>query len=271
LSTRRASTIPPPRNWRSVGLATDLQIAALRGPVTDRGDYVVVRTPDDPGYYFGNQLVLPAPPQVGEVAYWQRKFAAEFGDDPAIRHVALRWDGITGDTGARVELEAAGFTLEIEDVLIAPAVRPAPAPIGVTIRPLYARELATTAQLAFAISDDHSDGYRTFLARRAAWQQLLVSKGAAMWWGAFAGPNLVGSLGLIALSMYARFQDVQTATDQRKRGIASALLAAAAHSLLDPRELVIVSVEGSAASRVYERAGFSARERVVVAQRVPEL
>jgi hypothetical protein len=29
----------------------------------------VVTTPDDPGYCYGNLIVLPAPPQVGEVAF----------------------------------------------------------------------------------------------------------------------------------------------------------------------------------------------------------
>ena len=87
---------------RSVGLATDLELAATRSVITDRGNYLVVATPDDPDYYFGNMLVLPAAPQVGEVAYWSRKFAEEL-PDPRIRHMTLRWDGITGDTGATDE------------------------------------------------------------------------------------------------------------------------------------------------------------------------
>src|SRR6185503_7924506 len=96
---------------RSLGLSTDLQLLGLRGRIVDRGDFLAVTTPDDPGYYYGNLIVLPAAPQIGEVAFWMRRFAEEF-KDPAIQHVTLVWDGIAGEVGAREELTAAGFTIE---------------------------------------------------------------------------------------------------------------------------------------------------------------
>lgn len=263
-----------PRAFRSVGLQTDLELAATRGSVTDRDDYTVVITPDDPTYYMGNQLVLPAAPQVGEVAYWTRKFAAELGADPEIRHVALCWDGIAGDVGARDELVAAGFVIAMRVVMTAPRsalVAPAPSTLF-EVRPLAVREMQATAELAFAIGDHHDETMRTFLARRAAWQQQLVGTGRAMWWGAFdrASGELVGSLGLVALGERARYQDVQTAASHRQRGIASALLGAAATALLPSVEtLVIVAEPESAAQRVYTRAGFHVIETVAEACRYP--
>src|SRR5687767_10256398 len=107
---------------RSLGLRTDLELAATRGQVIDRDGYLVVITPDDPTYYHGNLLVLPAAPQVGEVSYWTRRFVEAFGRDAAIRHVALRWDGIHGNTGATEELTAAGFTVEVTQVMTARTV-----------------------------------------------------------------------------------------------------------------------------------------------------
>ncbi|HET9991082.1 MAG TPA: hypothetical protein VFQ65_21265, partial [Kofleriaceae bacterium] len=77
---------------RSLALKTELGLAATRATIVDRGDYVVITTPDDPGYYYGNLLLLPAPPQVGEVAFWVRRFASEF-PQPEIKHVTLWWDG----------------------------------------------------------------------------------------------------------------------------------------------------------------------------------
>jgi ribosomal protein S18 acetylase RimI-like enzyme len=257
------------RQWRSVGLQTDLELAATRGPVIERDDYTVVTTPDDPSYYTGNQLVFPAAPQVGEVAYWTRKFAAELGHDREIRHVALRWDGIAGDTGARAELEGAGFTIDTSVVMQATRAITAPSTMF-EVRPLVVREMQSTADLAFAIGDHHDESMRTFFARRAAWQQQLVGAGKAMWWGALDKGVLVGSLGLVALGTRARYQDVQTATTHRKRGIASAMLVAAAHALLPSvTTLVIVAEPNSAAKRVYSRAGFMALETVVAACRYP--
>ena len=96
---------------RSLALTTELALAATRGRTIDRGDYVVIETPEDPGYAYGNLLVLPAAPQVGEVAYWTRKFEAELGR-PSITNVTFWWDGIAGDVGAESELIAANFALE---------------------------------------------------------------------------------------------------------------------------------------------------------------
>jgi GNAT superfamily N-acetyltransferase len=251
---------------RSVGLGTDLELARTRGTVVDRDDYLVVTTPDDPSYYYGNLLVLPAAPQVGEVAYWTRKFAAELGVNPDIRHVALRWDGIHGDTGATDELVAAGFTLEHSVVMTARALT-APS-VDYQLRPLYGRELPATADLEFADSDIHDDLFRRFLHRRAAWKQRLVEAGTAAFWGAFDAGVLVGSLGLVPLGDRARYQDVQTAASHRKRGIAGALLVAAAAGARD-RELVIVAEPDSAAERLYTRLGFSPIERIAAAVRRP--
>src|SRR6185436_19884431 len=103
---------------RSLALTTELALAATRGRVTDRGDYLVVETPDNPGFYDGNVLVLPAAPPVGEVHYWTRRFIDELGKNPAINHVSLWWDGTTGDEGAATELLAAGFTLMSNQVMV---------------------------------------------------------------------------------------------------------------------------------------------------------
>lgn len=253
---------------RSIGLATDVELAATRGVVSDHENYLVVATPDDPSYYLGNMLVLPAPPQVGEVGYWTRKFGDELGKDPAIRHVTLRWDGISGDLGAADELRAAGFTLEVHQVMTARTVT-AP-PIDLEVRPLVAREVPATAELEYRDADRHDDAYWQFLQRRATWQQSLVATGRAMWFGALDRGELVGCLGIVALGARARFQDVQTAATHRKRGIASALLAAAAREVLPSvQQLVIVAEPESAAARVYERAGFRTIERVASACRYP--
>jgi ribosomal protein S18 acetylase RimI-like enzyme len=255
---------------RSVGLATDLELAATRGTITDRGNYLVVETPDDPDYYFGNMLVLPAAPQVGEVGFWSRTFVAELGSNPAIRHVTLRWDGIAGDLGAAAELQAAGFKLERSEVLTARSIT-AP-PIALEIRPLTTREVTQTAELEFVNGEHHDDAYRRFLQRRAIWKQSLVATGKAMWFGAFDHGELVGALGIVALGTRARYQDVQTATAYRKRGIASALLAAAARELLPSvEELVIVAEADGAAARLYQRLGFTSIERVAAAVRYPRI
>jgi GNAT superfamily N-acetyltransferase len=255
---------------RGLALTTELALAVTRGRIIDRGDYIVVETPDDPGYYYGNLLVLPAAPQVGEVAYWTRRFTEELGKNPAIRHVTFWWDGITGDLGAADELRAAGFTLETSLVMTAHQIS---APPKLDVRLLDADKVLETAELAWAIGDRHDEPYREFLQRRAAWHGDLVARGIARFWGIQDGETLVASLGLVTIGTVARYQDVQTLTAYRQRGYAGALLAAAARDAFERgvERVVIIAVPGSEAERVYTRVGFRVVERTASACRYPAL
>ena len=269
-------------NVRSLALTTELALIATRGRVTDRGGYLVVETPDDPGYYHGNLLVFPAPPQPGELTHWLRKFDDELGTNPAIKHVTLCWDGITGDQGAGDELRDAGFQIDTHQVLVAETVETTPA--ALPTRVLAADEVLATADLAWELGDRHDETYRQFLQRRAAWHRDLVTRGSARFYGAFDNTTLVASLGLVRVLDLARYQDVQTLPAYRNRGLARALLAAAARDALgdstsrlrvDERawvgvdRVVIVAEPGSAAARLYARAGFRAIELTVSACRYP--
>ena len=67
---------------RSLGYRTDLMIRALEGSqLADRGDYLVVRTPQNPSYWWGNFLLLSDPPQPGEAGQ-QVTDAAGLVSDP---------------------------------------------------------------------------------------------------------------------------------------------------------------------------------------------
>jgi GNAT superfamily N-acetyltransferase len=254
-------------NVLSLGISTDLGLIAMRGRIMDRGDYIVAITPDDPGDYRGNMLVLPHPIGSGEVGHWLDVFAREVACD-GVQHVTLCWDGIQGELGAVHDLIATGFGIERTRVMRR-VPSSAPPVSGVTLRPLTEDEIPRAAELAFAIGERHDEAYRQFLQRRSVWQRALVGSGAATFWGAFDGDALVGSLGLVTLGRIGRYQDVQTAPSHRRRGIAAALLAASGDAALRAglEELVIVALAGSAAERVYPRAGFRIVELVASAVR----
>ena len=249
---------------RSLALKTELGLAATRGTITDRGDYVVISTPDDPGYYYGNLLLMPAPPQVGEVAFWMRRFGDELGKNSLIKHVTLWWDGVAGDCGAEDELVANGFRIERSVILTTDRVT---APVH-AVNQLSPAQVLDTADLAWAIGDRHDENYREFLLRRARWQSSLVTRGLAKFFGVYEQAVLVASLGLVPMGNVARYQDVQTAAAFRRRGMASSLLATAATEV-PSSHYVIMSAAGSDAERVYARAGFRVAELTVSACRYP--
>lgn len=269
-------------NIRSLALTTELALIATRGRITDRGQYLVVETPDDPGYYHGNLLVMPAPPRPGEVATWLQIFDDELGGNPAIRHVTFSWDGITGDQGAAEELRDAGFQIDTHQLLAADSVDAAPPPLP--IRMLSADEVLATADLAWQLGDRHDEVYRSFLYRRAAWHRDLVERGIARFYGAWDGATLVASLGIVRVLDLGRYQDVQTLPAYRRRGLARGLLAAAARDALGDstsrlradeaawigvERVLIVTEPDSDAARLYARAGFRAIELTVSACRYP--
>ena len=58
-------------NRMPVGWATDLAILELTGStVEDRGDHLVVRTPENPDYHWGNCLLVTDPAARNDAARW---------------------------------------------------------------------------------------------------------------------------------------------------------------------------------------------------------
>ena len=126
-SGRPAARLGPVR-VTSLGYRTDLPLRVLEGAeVADRGDYLVVRSPGNPNYWWGNFLLLAALPEPGTGEAWLDRFAAEF---PAARHVAFGIDTTSDEAVIPDEFIAAGLELSRETVLTAAesARRPPPTP-----------------------------------------------------------------------------------------------------------------------------------------------
>ena len=116
----------------SLGFRTDVALRVLEGAeVTDRGDYLVVRSPGNPDFWWGNFLLLAAWPGPGTGDRWLARFAAEF---PLARHVALGVDAprcrrhTRTTAGARRSSWPPGWSRERGTVLTCAAVRPPPHP-----------------------------------------------------------------------------------------------------------------------------------------------
>ena len=249
---------------RSLALAIELGLAATGGKVTDRGGYVVVERPDAPGWAGGNYLALRRAPAPADVPRWIERFEAELGKDRAI---ALRWDDRTGEDAALEALRAHGFAIDTSDVLAATDVL---APLhALPMRALESGDVLSTVIIAWQLADRHDETMRHLLHARAAWYADLVDRRLASFWGAYDAGKLVASVGLVRLGALGRYQDVQTLPAYRRRGLAGALLAAAAREArpYGVKRFVIFCEPGSDASRVYRRVGFEHAERTVLAHR----
>jgi GNAT superfamily N-acetyltransferase len=254
----------------SLAFRTDLALRVAEGAeVTDRGDHLVVRTPDNPGFWWGNFLLLARVPGPGETGAWLARFAAEF---PAAEYVALGVDtAAVADIPA--ELAAAGLAAEQAVVLTATEIGPPANPgAAAEIRPLVSdADWRQSVDLAVRCLDGSDPG--EYVARRAAARRRLTQAGAGAWFGAFAGGRLLAQLGLFDVGDgYARYQHVETDPAARRRGLAAALLWHAAQygrEVLRTATFVIVAGPDAAAIRIYRRCGFAAQQRQLTFERLP--
>ena len=245
---------------RSLGYRTDLAILALEGSqVTERGGHVVIRTPRNPDYWWGNFLLLPdLKPGSGDG--WMARFAAEF---PGARHLVLGLDET--DAGLVDPGELAGMTMERNAVMTAASVHAPPHPdTEAVMRVLQGdADWQQSVELAAAVYAGEPGGDAGFLTAQAAAKRALVEAGHGAWFGAFLDGTLVSQLGLVTIeSGLARYQSVETHPAARRRGLAGTLVwHAGATALADgPRTLVMVADPEDGAIRVYRSVGFTVTE-----------
>jgi len=255
----------------SLGFGTDLTLRVLEGAeVTDRGDYLVIRSPGNPNFWWGNFLLLAEVPEPGTGEAWLDRFAAEF---PAARHVAFGVDA-TGD-GAVIPAEflAAGLEVDRSTVLTATEVRPPPHPNSeAEIRPLTSDDdWRQSVDLGVRCFDGAEP--TEYLQRRAAVRRQLTQAGRGTWFGAFTGGRLLAQLGLFDVGDgYARYQHVETDPQARRRGLSGTLVWHAGRygtDVLGARTLVIVAETAGEAIRVYRSCGFAPFESQVSFERPP--
>jgi GNAT superfamily N-acetyltransferase len=255
---------------RSLGYRTDLIFSRFGGRVIDRGDYLVVLTPDNPGYRWGNFLLFAEPPREGDFARWRRLFAEEVGSPPEITHVVFGWDGVDGELGEVAPFREAGFRLEESVVLTAGQVRlPPKVNDEIEIRPLrkdWEWREATLTQIACRDPEEDLAGYTLFKERKMASYRHMAEAGLGGWFGAFWEGRLVADMGLFQDGDVARFQAVETHPDFRRRGICGTMVHWVARyglTHMGAKTLVMIADPNYHAARIYESVGFRPSERQV--------
>jgi ribosomal protein S18 acetylase RimI-like enzyme len=258
----------------SIGWQTDLRLRELEGAeIVTRADHVLVRTPENPTFRWGNFLLLAAMPAAGEAELWLERFREAF---PLAGHVALGVDDAPTNAAALVELQALGLRAELTCVLsarrLASPVKPRPRG---QLRALHSEEDWRQAiELGLAADEEHDaqPGARTYMERRIAAVQRVCEAGHGSWFGAFRDGELVAGLGIFATGDgVARFQSVDTLPGHRRQGLATHLLLVAAdhaRASLAARTLVIAADPDYHAIEIYRSLGFRERGRQLQLERL---
>lgn len=262
---------------QSFGHRSDLFFLRHQAEVLDRGDFLACRSPAEPGYHWGNFLLLADPPVPGDLERWVRLFDAEFADLPEVRHQAFSWDETSGERGAADEFLAAGFRWDGGEVMVSRRVGPPRFPAeGVELRPMRTEaDWEASARCAVLVRDARFSeaSYQRFVMRRQAAQRELVERGLGQWFGAFLDGALVADLGLFLDGELARYQRVQTHPDHRRKGLCATLVTHAAEWARRERGaevFLLVADPGGAAGRVYRSLGFEVEEVFGGLVRAPE-
>lgn len=271
----------------SLGWRTDLIFARFEGVIEERGDCIVVRTPANPLYYWGNFLLLPVPPRDDGLAHWLQRFDEEVGcHTRESGHVALGFDA-SRPHEPLISWQRAGFeifesvALKLEPGQLRPGARDLP--MGFHFAPLdlqdpaqleAALNLQCTANEADAMGYERM-GYREHRFRQLQRYAAMEAAGLGHWLGVWRGHELVADCGLFRDGrdgQLSRFQHVTTHPAWRRRGLCTAMVKAACRFGFEQQGLqmlVMCADPAEVAISIYESLGFVRECRYFGMQRRP--
>lgn len=253
-------------NVRSLGFRTDLALLVQAGSlVEDHGDHLVVRTPDNPTYFWGNFVLFEHAPTVESAL---AVFAAAF---PDAEHVSLGVDDAEMDAATRIAFGEAGVGIE-DSVALSASRLQEPRPVDALVRPLAGDDdWEARAWLNRALEPEvEESAFMAFARRRNTMERALVEAGRGQRYGVFDGDDLVATAACFDCGGgLARYQSVETHPEHRRRGHAAAAVHAAGAAALEAgaERLVIVADEEGDAVRIYRRLGLRDTERQLMLER----
>lgn len=247
------------------GWLTDIAVLRLSGAlVQDRGDHLVVTDPGNPGYHWGNFVLVTDPQARNDAQRWVDLFQETF---PDAHHMGIGLpDEPDPEPWAAFELTV-GCDMVMSTTAL-PEQRGAPA--GYSVEQLLSAQQwgaaarADLTEYARTGGDRDAGAYRDFTAARVRTRTALSVAGVAAFFGAFVGEECVSQLGIVLCGAdsqgraVARYQSVETAFDHRNRGLAGHLLGVAATWAADrgARRWVIATEPDNPAGRLYRSLGF---------------
>lgn len=236
--------------------------------ITDKGSYIVVRTPDRPDYFWGNYIIMSSAPHPDSYSHWLAIFESEIGPKSQTGFVAITWDS-PSDQGHSAQFTDKGFALQTSIILSASRVHTPPkSNPHVTIKPLQAEsDFAQAIDVHFTPDWQYSsdEGQMKFLKDSAKRFRKLIDAGTAISIGAFQGDKLTAVVEMYYNDTLCLLDSVATHRDHRRQGICSSLTHYASQyalTQLNCQTLTLEADEEYHAAKIYESIGFRPTEKL---------
>lgn len=255
---------------RSRCISSDIMVGFDGCVLTEHSDRYVLRTPNQPDFWYGNCVIFKdyGPEPEAQIAQYRRDF-------PDTSHITLQWDvpNLTRDSG-HAALEQQGFNVDAADALtLRGKVHTFSLPDGLRIKTIQSDtewQAVIALQFEIGVQDEgySPEKHLPYLQQRFGFRRDMAEKGSGAWFGVFDGQALVADLGLFTNGKIARFQSVETREGYRRQGVCAALVSHACTWLATkaPEALaVIVAETDGAPGRIYRRCGFTHEETVLSA------
>ncbi|TCS38736.1 GNAT family N-acetyltransferase [Reinekea marinisedimentorum] len=252
-----------------LGFQSEYVINHLSCEVIEHDEFTVLRTPDNPNYYFGNMLALKVPLHSKSRSEWQQAFQQAFADMPKVKHETYSWPRCEQFNANSLEDFAKDhFAYEEDHILTQPRstfTKPLTLNTEVSLRPLTSdTDWQQWMQLSIQeMNTEHDESsLRPYLLAKRDKYRKLEARGYGQYMGAFAGERLIGYAGLYHLHKIARFQSVHVIPEFENRKVAKTLLTRLIEQVNPHVEtLVIVADEHYHATLLYQSLGFQVTER----------
>jgi ribosomal protein S18 acetylase RimI-like enzyme len=247
---------------KSLGIKTDIMFFKKNALVEDRKGYLCIKTLNNPDYFWGNLLIYPQGPKLGDFKDWITDFKNEFSEIKGINHITFAWD-LTKEASFLKEFEDEGFDYDETIVLIAEDnLKTKYENTEIKIKKILTdEEWESIINFQILVNPDNlnKDSYVPFISKTYKNYRKLTEQGMGSWYGAFKGNEIVSDLGLFWEDGIARFQNIKTHPLHRKEGIAQTLMKKAS---IDSgcSYFVIQAEEDGPAINMYKTIGFKIKE-----------
>ena len=277
-----ATTVP-----RSLVWATDVDTLAPDRVVERRDGYLLIRSPSNPTFYWGNLLLFDEPPRPGDgrevgaavrARVRRRAPSASTTPSPGTRPEEPPAPRRTSSSRAATSSTRASASSPKRTRCGRTSARTATSSSGRSI-PLPVRtssswDAVLELQVAGRPEGHDEESFRAFARPRLDSRRALFRLGRGAWYVAIdpASGEVAASCGIVVTAGRGRFQVVDTALAHRRRGICSRLVVEAARHSAETHgaeRFVIVADLGYHALGLYESLGFERREHVVGVCRWP--